>query len=118
LPLKRIQEYGRDIALPEQFAEFMSDIELDYLLLLLHDSVDALIDANIYVRFPSRHASIFSNLHNSHERYVANGIGLNAIVLIGQENDHSLKLCLPTFEEAREEFYMHSEDLSNIQETF
>lgn len=115
---KSIKEYGKTIALPDQFADYMSDAELDYMLLLLHKNVDALIDGHIYVRLPLQHASILSKFDNSTERYVANGIGFNTIVLISRESDQSLKICLPTFEEAREEFYMHSEDLSNMKETF
>jgi len=103
-----IKQFGATVELPSQFAKHMCDAELDYLLLLLEQDVDTLIDGHINIRLPTKHASTFTKINNGYEIWRANGMGLNTILLVNHGiDDQSLKFCLPTFTETNENFVIH-----------
>ena len=102
-----IQTFGSTAELPSQFAMTLRDSELDYLLLLLHTSIDALVDGHVYVRVPSKHAINLTSTSDTHKIWRANGIGLNGLVLARMNDEQQVFITLPTFEEAQEEFIIH-----------
>lgn len=99
-----IHAFGGSIKLPNQFATHMNDAELDYLLLLLHTNVDALIDGHIYVRLPAKHAESLMGIDKPEQLWRSNGIGLNELLLARRDEEHRVFICVPTFEEVGEAF--------------
>lgn len=102
-----IQDFGNAIRLPNEFAMYMNDAELDYFLLQLHKDVDLLIREHIYVLLPSYHATSFMSRSSNGCTWRINGIGLNSVVMACKDADSHVLISTLSFQELYDQYVVH-----------